>query len=511
MAKDTAVRLELTERLLKSIDFTQQIIAGDGQEAQLSPTPAGNRDWIVRDTKVRGFAIRVYPGSEGHKANISFFVQRKMSKRSDEQGGLMSASVKRAFGQWPTMSLKDARDRAIAMIGLMVRGIDPAEEKRTNLKRIAASKAERDETFGVAFQNFCDKSEGVAESTKKDRKKVIAWMETSPLWTTPLVEVFPDAVAVSIDPLFKAATSKIKKPTWGPKKSDLSTAWKIHRYCSAAYSHAMAHKGKGVFLRGSSPFGVVQKEKKWPKPQPRTRVLEQDTPQGQEWLKTLVALREHKSPSSRVFADYLICAMVWGGRRREAQLLQWRDIDFERMQGHFRSENTKSKKDLFFPLTPWVAEILRARKQQNAEWGRDEEWVFPSRHHGKPISEHRSVLVELKEATGLWITAHDLRRTAASDTAGIGGSMLFVSMAMGHSGGAMAVTMGYIAKRVKLLRPIFETRERELRQHAGLVAPELKKGPVEALIEYLTDAKQDPTEREKLNKRAEHMLAMLMD
>lgn len=55
---------------------------------------------------------------------------------------------------------------------------------------------------------------------------------------------------------------------------------------------------------------------------------------------------------------------------------------------------------------------LWACKAANRRWPpySEQVWVFPSRQHGKPIAEPRSILETHREEMGLWITAHDLRR-----------------------------------------------------------------------------------------------------
>lgn len=510
MATDTAVRLELTEDILKSIDFSQRIRDLDAAGKPVTiKTPADTKDWIIRDTKVRGLAIRVYPGGEEGKAQISFFVQRKMNIRLDGSTGLKSVSVRRVLDQWPSMSLKRARERGQVWLAMMIEGKDPAHQKAQDLRRQAEDAEEEKATFGVIYNDFINRSSGVKESTKKDRAKVVKWMERSPLWKTPLAKIHPNVVEASFDPLFQSGLGKQKPPKWGPAKPDLATAWKAFRYCSKAYHDAIARKTGGSFSRGSSAFGLVSAQMNWPLPKARETRLESEEAEGMAWLKGLVALRDHKTPQVGIFADFILCSLIWGGRRRETQLIRWEDLDFKTNTGKFIAENTKAKRDHYFPLTPWIREILLARKEKNKEWGREEGWVFPSRQHGKPIKDHRGVLEELQRETGLWITAHDLRRTAASDTAGLTHSdSLLVGMTLGHSGGRVAVTQDYIAARVKLLRPLFEARERKFMVLAGLSTPDTTKGPIDTLIEFLLAAKQDPLAVEQISKKADAMLIM---
>lgn len=516
MAKDTAVRLELTEDLLKSIDFKQRIRGmGPGGKILTTPTPSGTKDWIVRDTKLQGLAIRVYPGGEGEKAQVSFFVQRKMNARLEEkqaegeERALKSASIRRVMDQWPSLSVKKARERGQIWLSMMIQGKDPAVEKAQDLRKLAESFEDKRATFAVIYDNFVNRSSGIAKSTREDRAKVPKWMIGSPLWSTPFNDVNADIVKASFDPLFQSALGRQKAPKWGPVSPDLATAWKCFRYSSKAFHDLIARKTGGTFSRRSSSFGIVSAEMKWPLPTPKKNRLDTEEANGVAWLNGLVALRDHPSPAVGVFADFILCTLIWGGRRRETQLIRWDDLDFKKGAGMFVAANTKAKRDHHFPLTPWITEILLARKEKNKEWGREDGWVFPSRQHGKPIKDHRRVLEELQKETGLWITAHDLRRTAASDTAGLSQSNgLLVAMVLSHSGGKDAVTHDYVTARVKLLRPLFEARERKFMEMAGLSAPDTQKGPIDTLIEFLQAAQQDPMMIQQISKKADAMLTM---
>lgn len=511
MASEATVRAELTEKLLEKIDFNNRILGFDEQGNPITDTtPDAIKDWKVRDTKLPGFGIRVYPGKSGDKAMISFFVQRKMNIRMEADGSLKNVSVKRTMDPaWPALSVKKARERGAVWLGMMADGKDPRYEKEQDLKKQAIAYEEKQAVFGKVYQDFYDnQSDGVAASTKIDRKKVINWLTGSPLWKKPLGEITHAVVKQTFDPLFKSAMGEQDAPAWGPKTPDLSTCWKAFRYAGKAYHDAIAMKTGGEFSRGTSAFGLVAGTQKWPTPPPRQGKLDAEAESGQEWLKGLVALRDHATPQVGIFADYLLCSLIWGGRRRETQLLRWEHLDFQTLTGMFIADNTKAKYGHYFPLTPWIVEILKERQKRNKEWGRDDGWVFPSRHHGKPIAEHRRALLELEKETGVYITAHDLRRTAANDVSGMTNDSLMVSIMLSHSGGRSAVTQNYITSRVKLLRPLFEARERKFRLLAGLAIPETKVGPIDALIEFLQAAQKDPLAIDHISKKADAMLVM---
>ena len=88
------------------------------------------------------------------------------------------------------------------------------------------------------------------------------------------------------------------------------------------------------------------------------------------------------------------------------------------------------------------------------------------------IVEIRDVQQRLKEASGLWIGPHDLRRTLASDIFGDTRDLRTVGMVLGHAASEGDVSAGYVPDRARLraLRPLYENRERDLRRIAGVEA-----------------------------------------
>lgn len=166
--------------------------------------------------------------------------------------------------------------------------------------------------------------------------------------------------------------------------------------------------------RGVSPFAALESTRNWPRPKPRTTYLDTSKVKGQAWLAELVALRGHERPEVGVFADYLICLLLWGAKRQEIMWLQWRDVDFKDDIVTLREENTKSGRAHYLPLTPWARAILEERKTKNTVRQRDGDWVFPSRQYGKCIANFNSTLQLLRNETGLWFPCVDAARSTGS-------------------------------------------------------------------------------------------------
>ena len=421
-------------------------------------------DVIYRDDQQPGFGIRATP------QRISYFVQRKMGR---------SESVKRTLGSHPSLTLPHARKKAQIWFGWMAEGKDPALVIRQQRVETEAANSELRRTFGRVFAAYVElKKESSAASTIKDRKKVENKLDKTKLWHSPFSDITVDVVERDLAPIFK---------------NSLANGWRTYRFCRAAYQL----EADKLNMAGN-PFSLWRK---WKKPKlvaRRETILPTAQSEGQLWLKELVRLRDDENFPVNVTADYLLCVLLWGGRKTETQRLKPQDLDLKNNFVIFRGRNTKNKLDHYLPLTPWAADILKARLKKNVGYG--DEWIFPSRVSKKHLVEIRTVLDILNKASGLKIGAHDLRRTFATELLGDSGANLFlVKAAMNHAATSQDVTVGYISikARVDALRPSFEVRERRLMQLAGVVNVHEDAVP-DDLMKMVLAAAKNPKMREAL-------------
>ena len=504
MAKDTSTRVALTQGLVNALKFDQPIIDIDAKgKPVIDPKGLGDkRDWTLRDAGIPGFSVRVY------RSKAVYQVVRKMGLRVDGIDAKRSAPIRRVIGDVRTIKLDEARRTAQHWLGQMAQGIDPIRQLRAKALADAANERKENLTFGDHYSLYELDGSGIEPATLKDRQKVSKWMDKSPIWKHPIHDLNASEVIASLQPLFDAAKGKPTEHDWGPKSVGLATAWKIFRHMSAAYTSFVSDLGFEA-ARGIGPFGTAKKKGGWPLVAPRKTYLELDKDEHVKWLNALYATREHIDPAKQVMADFLLATLILGGRKREVQLLEWEHLDFDKAMGCLPAENRKVDTPHWFPITPWLLEILQQRRQRNSEWGRDGKWVFPSDHHGKALHSYGGLLEHLQDQSGVWLTAHDMRRTAATEVMVITGSEMFVSMTLGHAQGGTDVSMGYVMGRVKLLRPIFEQRERMLRQTLGLEELGEETSPIDAMIEFLREGRDDPAQRAVLEKKVGGMLMLL--
>lgn len=117
---------------------------------------------------------------------------------------------------------------------------------------------------------------------------------------------------------------------------------------------------------------------------------------------------------NKIQRDYILLLLFTGLRREAAASLTWDQIDFTEKVIRIPWTRTKHKRDVFkLPMSDFVHDLLTARKKHGGEF------VFPANSESGHISEPKQPLGVIAEATGIKISAHDLRRdytTAAENT-----------------------------------------------------------------------------------------------
>jgi len=449
------MKIKLTNEIVDQLSFEHIPVGIDAKGKLLTVPNSGKEDkngvtkrpeaYIVRDSEMLGFAVRVSPNS------ASFFVQRKM-------GG--STSLKRTIGSYRREfhSVAEARKTARIWLGRMAAGQDPLAIKKIQQDESKETLEKMRNTFAKAYDLYMTYKQSGAPSSVRDRQYVKDEVSKSPLWNTPLDKITTSLVEKAFRPWFE--------------KGKVATGWKIYRCCRAAYGIATGRPGHDR----TNPFSVWRAVASLPDVPVRENYLPTHKPEGALWLSTLVALRDDPAHAINVAADYLLCVLFWGGRKTETQVLCWSDVDFDNRTITFQSKNTKNKTKHAFPMTPFVEQLLLERKKRNGtlasaqknlksvEFG---DWVFPSRVRNKHIVDIRTVLKSCQVASGLDIQIHDLRRTFATQLA-TKTDLSTVKLAMNHTNANRDITWRYVQEKIELLRPLYEAREENLLKLAGI-------------------------------------------
>ena len=164
-----------------------------------------------------------------------------------------------------------------------------------------------------------------------------------------------------------------------------------------------------------------------------------------------------------VYRDYIKFLLFTGMRRTEAASLRWDMVDFAAKVIRVPAD-TKTETPLNLPMSSFVRDLLVARRSLG-----DSGWVFPGQR-GKPIGEPSDYFKAIAEASGVSVSAHDLRRTYITIAESCDISPLALKGLLNHALGG-DVTSGYIVMSTERLREPAQRVCDRLLEWIGLTGP----------------------------------------
>ena len=341
-----------------------------------------------RDTKIRGLYLYITKNGV-----ITFFIQKKL------KGKPIIVNI----GQFPYVSIENARYKAMELLTQIVNGINPKEVNK-EVKR-AEEKQEREELrLDELFDIYIKKHAKVYKKTwEKD------------------IEGYNRHIKKKLG---RRRVSEIRK-------DELVEVQQYIRENSGLYaSNRTMAVIKTVFSKAIE-WGIIKDLNKNPtmgikkfKEKSRDRFLEAD-----ELPRFFEALREEENTDVR---DYIIVPLMTGARRGNVLSMKWEEINIGSRK--WKIPETKNGEALTIPLSEEAVEILKVRKAHQENCGIKLKWVFPSDkskggHLGVP--KERWIRI-LKRANIKNLRIHDLRRTLGSWQAMTGTSTAVIGKTLGH-------------------------------------------------------------------------------
>jgi integrase len=148
---------------------------------------------------------------------------------------------------------------------------------------------------------------------------------------------------------------------------------------------------------------------------------------------------------SAVQRDYILTLLFTGMRRKETATLRWSDVDFAAKIIRIPGTSTKSGAALDLPMTDFLHSLLVQRRAASRG-----EYVFSGRD-GSHVGDCRGAFEEIRKATGICVSAHDLRRTFVTVAESCDVSVYALKGLINHSTGK-SITSGYIVMSAERLR-----------------------------------------------------------
>jgi integrase len=384
-----------------------------------APDPSGKQT-LHWDTELRGLGVLC----SGVTNTKTFGVQRDLPGGRTRRITLAPTNV---------IQVDEARERARAVLADLYRGVDP--------KVRPAGRATLHEVLGAYIAARKD----LREKSIKDYRAT-AERHLAPWLNLPLRTITAEMVRQR----HEAIAAKVAD---GGRSSGAASANAALRLFGILWNFA-AERAPDL---GPSP---THQRRLWRKVPPRERLVRSD-----ELPKFYAAVAALPSPVAR---DYILLMLFTGLRRAEAAGLRWGDIDFGAGVVRVPADSTKVGRKLDLPMTDIVRDLLVARRALGRE---SSGFIFPSHSASGHIEEPGYPLEAVAAATGIRISAHDLRRTYITVAESCDISPIALKALVNHSLGG-DVTSGYVVMSTERLREPAQKVADRLKQLCQITAPE---------------------------------------
>ena len=402
--------------------------------------PADRPFVLVKDADKKGLRLRVTKAGGKHWQ----FETRLKGKL-----------ITRALGEWPAVSIADAKAEAHRLRGLTETGIDPRELER---EALAAKEAKR----------------------QQDQAQAVT---VGDLWPTYLIEGRPKRKD-AFKPRYLADLQNMAAPGGEPKKRGQGLTRpgplfpllalplaQVNEDTLKAWHDREALAGKHQAARALMMFrGFLR----WCSARPEYRAMtDRDAGKAAAIVENLPsntrrtdALEAAQVPGwwtgveqlgNRTASAYLRALLLTGARREELAALTWDNVDFQ-----WRKLTIADKVDATrtMPLTPYLAHML-------ASLPRVGPYVFASASKSGRITDARASHAKALQSAGIdHLTFHGLRRSFSLLGEAAGAPAGAIAQVMGHKPSATAE--GYRPRSVDALRPFLEQIEGHILSLAGV-------------------------------------------
>ena len=288
-----------------------------------------------------------------------------------------------AFGVYPEVSLKEAREKRDEARKLIQEGIDPSQEKKmTKLNRLINA----ENSFENVAREWHEKQK--QRYTQKHSKAVLKRLEADifpPLGSRPINQISAAELLITIQKIEKRGAIDLAHRM-------LQISGQIFRYAIA--TTARAQRDISADLRGAL---TVRKKVN------HANLKEDELP---EFLQKLA--NYHGELQTKLAFQMLVLTFV---RTSELRGAKWQEINLETAEWHIPAERMKMREKHIVPLSKQVIELLQqVRKLHN-----NPDFVFPSHvNPNKSVSENTLIYALYRLGYHSKATAHGFRATAST-------------------------------------------------------------------------------------------------
>lgn len=392
---------------------------------------------------------------DADKKGLRLRVTKAGGKHWQFETRLKGKLITRALGEWPAVSIADAKAEAHRLRGMTETGIDPREiERQQQAEREAKRQQEqaqavtvgdlwptylvegrpkRKDAFKPRYLADLQKMSAPGGEKKKRGQGVTRPGPLYPLLALPLAQVNEDTLKAWHDREALAGKHQAARA--------LMMFRGFLRWCAARPEY------RGLTDRDAGKAPAIVEN--LPSNTRRTDALEAAQVPG--WWTGVEQL------SNRTASAYLRALLLTGARREELAALTWENVDFQ-----WRKLTIADKVDATraIPLTPYLAYML-------ASLPRVGPYVFSSGSKTGRITDARASHAKALQSAGIeHLTFHGLRRSFSLLGEAAGAPAGAIAQVMGHKPSATAE--GYRPRSIDALRPFLEQIEAHILILAGV-------------------------------------------
>jgi integrase len=338
-----------------------------------------------------------------------------------------------------------AWERARPILSDLYAGIDPKAERR------------RQAQASITVEQALEKYLTLPRLSEKTRAfyRSLAQKNLTPWLDRPLRGITGDDVesrfaAISKDVAQRKAAGKSKG---GVNVTGAATANLSLHLFGSIWNH-MAERDASL---GRNPIAILRRQ--WHPLERRSRRLwDEDFP---TFYKAVLAL------PNMTHRDLILFGMFTGLREQECAGLSWEEVDLRHRIIHIPASRMKNRKPFELPMSSFIYDLLVARRAI----GWDGPFVFPGQGKSGVSQSFSFAMAQVKAASGLVLSPHDLRRSYISVAQNCEISAVALKLLVSHSVGN-DVTSGYVVLSDADLRRAAQKVADRLMRLCGIAAPQ---------------------------------------
>lgn len=416
-------------------------------------------DYTIRDSKnlSSGLGLRVY--ASGAK---SWIVQKKLLRKP----------YRLVLGSFEQMTYAAAVKAALDPASKLASGIDPRLEARVQARATEQLRAREQLNCEVVFKDY-RAAQGLSKAgvPKKDLVFAEKRLATGRLWKMPLLDI----EGKDLEDEYKRLMATAKRANATTKGQ--TQAGRILRSLRAAFTAAFLN----YKLQAPNPFSELNKLiKGWYKVNSRTVIVANSEGDLKRWWDAVESLRAgpgHQARDSGTIADFMVLALLLGGRSTELLSLTWKNVNLRAGTVRIPKEVSKNSVEHVVPFGQYSRGILQRRLAENRAMTTPSLYVFNASRRGRSLDGKPGVRTYIKEPkkacqrvgalAEFKFTPHDLRRTFATLFDEMGVNTATLEKALNHAPSTTA-RKHYIVKRLSPTRKLYQALEEKILIEAGI-------------------------------------------